>query len=72
MKKSIEIPFLNSGQKQSLSTTSNMDRQLLRQKVIQKISVIITNTCVFVVFKTKRELKCKNELFFKSHHKYLF
>ena len=45
-------------QKQSLSTTSIMDRQLLRQK----ISVIKTNTCVFVVFKTKRELKFQNEL----------
>ena len=31
--------------KQSLSTTSIMDRQLLRQKVCQKISVIKTNTC---------------------------
>ena len=48
---------------QSLSTTSIMNRQLLRQKVRQKISVIKTNTCVFVAFKTKRELKCKNELF---------
>ena len=45
-------------------TTSKTDRHLLRQKVCQKISVIITNTCVFVVFKTKRELKCQNELFF--------
>ena len=44
-------------------TTSIMDRQLLRQKVRQKISVIKTNTCVFVVFKTKHELKCQNELF---------
>ena len=51
-------------QKQSLSTTSIMDRQLLRQKVCQKISVIKTNTFVFVVFRTKRELKCQNELFF--------
>ena len=32
-------------QKQSLSTTSIMDRQLLRQKVCQKISVIKTNIC---------------------------
>ena len=31
--------------KQSLSTTSIMDHQLLRQKVRQKISVIKTNTC---------------------------
>ena len=39
-----------------------MDRQLLRQKVRQKISVMKKNTGVFVVFKTKRELKCQNEL----------
>ena len=36
-----------------------MDRQLLRQKVCQGISVMKTNTGVFVVFKTKRELKCQ-------------
>ena len=40
--------------KQSLSTTSNTDRQLLRQKFHQKISVMKTNTAVFLVFKTKR------------------
>ena len=39
-----------------------MNRQLLRQKVHQIISVMKTNTGVFVVFKTKRELKCQNEL----------
>ena len=44
-----------------------MDRQLFRQKVCQKISVIKINTCVFVVFETKRELKCQNELFLKYH-----
>ena len=44
-----------------------MDRQLLCQKVRQIISVIKTNTCVFVVFETKRELKCQNELFLKYH-----
>ena len=49
--------------KQSLSTMSNMDCQLLRQKVHQKISVIKTNTDVFVVFKTKCELKCQMCLF---------
>ena len=32
-------------QEQSLSTTLIMDRQLLRQKVHQKISVIKINTC---------------------------
>ena len=48
------------GNYSSLSTTSNMDHQLLSQKVRQKISVMKTNTGVF---KTKRELKCQNELF---------
>ena len=43
---------------------NNIDRQLSRQKIRQKFSVIITNTCVFSVFKTKCELKCQNELFF--------
>ena len=46
-----------------------MDRHLLPQKVCQKISVIIKNTCIFVVFKTKRELKCQNELFFSISSK---
>ena len=41
---------------------SNMDRQLLHLKVHQEISVMTTNTVVLVVFKTKRELKCQNEL----------
>ena len=50
-------------QKQSLSTTSSMDRHLLHQKIRHIISVMKTNTGVFVVFKTKRELKCQNELF---------
>ena len=44
-----------------------MERQLLRQKVRQIILVMKTNTGVFVVFKTKRELKCQNELFLKYH-----
>ena len=38
---------------------SKTDRHLLRQKVRQRISVMKTNTAVFVVFKTKRELKCQ-------------
>ena len=33
-------------------------------KMCQKFSVIITNICVFFVFKTKRELKCLNEAMF--------
>ena len=37
-----------------------MDRQLLHQKDCQIISVIKTNT--FIVFKTKPELRCQNEL----------
>ena len=32
---------------------------LQRQKVRQRISVMKTNTGAFVVFKTKRELKCQ-------------
>ena len=38
---------------------SKTDRQLLHQKVRQRITVMKTNTGVFVVFKTKRELKCQ-------------
>ena len=56
----------------SLSKTSNMDRQLFNQKIRQKISVIKINTCVFVVFKTKRELKCQDKLFFWKHHFFVF
>ena len=47
-------------------TMSEMDRHLLRQKLRQKISVIITITCVFVAFTTKCELKCQNEHFFNN------
>ena len=43
----------------SLFTTSKTDHHLLRQKLRQRISVMETNTAVFVVFKTKRELKCQ-------------
>ena len=39
---------------------------LQRQKVRQRISVMKTNTVVFVVFKTNRELKCQNELVSQS------
>ena len=38
---------------------SKTDHQLLRLKVSQRISVTKANTGVFVVFKTKRELKCQ-------------
>ena len=38
---------------------SKTDRHLLRQKAHQRISVMKTNTVVFVFFKTKRELKCQ-------------
>ena len=37
---------------------SKTDRHLLGQKVRQRISVMKTNTGVFVVFKTKHDLKC--------------
>ena len=46
-------------QKCSIFTTSKKDRQLLCQKVRQRISVMETNNGVFVVFKTKHELKCQ-------------
>ena len=36
-----------------------MEHHLLRQKVSQRISVMKTNNDVFVVFKTKHELKCQ-------------
>ena len=38
---------------------SKTDCHLLHQKVCQRISVMKANTGVFVVFKTKRELKCQ-------------
>ena len=38
-------------------TTSKTDSHLLGQKVCQRISVMKTNTGVFVVVKTKHELK---------------
>ena len=38
------VPY---GQQQSLSTTSNMDRQLLRQKSRQKLSVMKTKNWCF-------------------------
>ena len=49
----------------SLSTTSNMDRQLLCQKLVKKSGVS-------VVFKTKRESKCQTKLFFWKHQFFLF
>ena len=39
------------------TTAKKMDHQLLHQKVLQTISVMKTNTGVFVVFKKKCELK---------------
>ena len=39
---------------------------IITSKVSQKISVM-KNTGVSVVFKTKRELKCQNNLFFWKH-----
>ena len=45
-----------------------MDHQLLHQKLV-KISQYYENinAGVSVVFKTKRELKCQNDLFLKYH-----
>ena len=45
--------------KRSIFTTSKTDHQSLCQKVRQRISVMKTNNGVFVVFKTKHELKCQ-------------
>ena len=42
-----------------IPSTSKTDHHLLHQKVCQRISVMKTNTGVFVVYKTKRELKCQ-------------
>ena len=63
----IVFKFFILWQKLSFSASTNMDRQLLRQKVCQIISVIKTNTYVFVAFKTKRGLRCQNELFLLYH-----
>ena len=41
------MPWNRAQYKQSLSTTSNMDRQLLRQKSRQKFSVMKTKKLVF-------------------------
>ena len=38
---------------------SKNDRQILRQKVGQRVLVMKTNNSVFVVFRTKHELKCQ-------------
>ena len=43
-----------------LSTMSIMDRQLLRQKLVNNLSNENINTGVSVVFKAKRELKYQN------------
>ena len=43
----------------SIFTTSKTDHQLLCLKVRQKISLMKTNTGVFVVLKKMRELKCQ-------------
>ena len=60
-------------QEQNLFTTSNMDRQLLHQKLVKKSQLNENiNTGVSVVFKTKRELKCKNKPFFWKHQIYVF
>ena len=41
-------------------TTSKSDGQLSCQKLGQRISVMKTNTGVFGVFKTKKELECQS------------
>lgn len=64
------VPIQNKSAKEALfnkkswvfSTTSIMDCQLSRQKLVKNM-----NSGVSVVFKTKSELKCQNELFLKYH-----
>ena len=58
----VKVVWINKmKQEQSLSTTSIMDHQLLRQKFVKKSKLNENmNTSVLVVFKTKRELKCQN------------
>ena len=63
----IVFKFFILWQKLSFSASTIMDRQLLRQKVCQIISVIKINTCSFVVFNTKWELKCHNDFFLLYH-----
>ena len=54
----VSFDLFNPGQPYLESfTTSKTDRYLLRHKFLQKISVIITNTCIFVVF--NRETKSR-------------
>ena len=53
--------------KRRFFTTSKIDHHLLCQKVRQRISVMKKNSGVFVVFKTKRDLK-----FFWKHSVFAF
>ena len=46
-------------EKRSIYTISKTDSQLFCQKVRQRISVMKTKSSVFVLFKTKRKLKCQ-------------
>ena len=53
--------------KKLVAESFNYFKYGLGQKVCQIISVMKTNMDVFVVFKTKHELKCQNELPLKYH-----
>ena len=56
----------------SVSATSVMDCQLFCQKLVRNLSSENINTGVFVVLKTKRELKCQNKQFFWKHKFFVF
>ena len=72
-------PLTGGVAKRSAKIRNNMYYKLLvnpvfwfGQKVCQIISVIKINTCSFVVFKSKYELKCQNELFSGNTECFLF
>ena len=68
---SCENELYNYSIKPSLSTTSIMDRQLLCQSKSNTLSNENINTGVSVIFKTKPELECQNELSFLLKRKSL-
>ena len=59
--------MLKVTKKQSLFTTSIIDRQLLVKSSSNNLSNENINTGGSFVFKTKRELKCQNELLFECN-----
>ena len=51
---------------------SNMDRHLFRQRLVKKFSMENINTGVYVVVKTKRDLKCQKQTIFLETPVFLF